>query len=226
MGFIGLLYAPLIQAQSSVLSKGNWYKIATTQTGVHRINAAFLRKAGIDISKINPQNIRLYGNGGSLLPQSNNQPRPNDLIENAIEVVGETDGKFDENDYVIFHAESPHTTFYDASAQRLRHQNNYYSDSTFYFLTISDTKGLRVKNGTTAQSSQTVTTFDDFKFHELDQKNLISSGAKELSGSGREWYGEAFGINTEQSFNQAIEGLVAKSPLLQLVRPMFQHNSI
>ncbi len=213
MGFIGLLYAPLIQAQSSVLSKGNWYKIATTQTGVHRINAAFLRKAGIDISKINPQNIRLYGNGGSLLPQSNNQPRPNDLIENAIEVVGETDGKFDENDYVIFHAESPHTTFYDASAQRLRHQNNYYSDSTFYFLTISDTKGLRVKNGTTAQSSQTVTTFDDFKFHELDQKNLISSGAKELSGSGREWYGEAFGINTEQSFNQAIEGLVANSPI-------------
>jgi hypothetical protein len=213
IGFIGLLYAPFIQAQSSVLSKGTWYKIATTQTGVHKINAAFLRKAGIDVSKINPQNIRLYGNGGALLPQANNQPKATDLIENAIEVIGETDGKFDDNDYVLFYAESPHTVYYDATAQRLRHQNNYYSDSTFYFLTISDIKGLRVKNGTTVQSSQTVNTFDDFRFHELDQKNLISSGAKELSGSGREWYGEAFGINTEQSFNQTIDGLVPNSSI-------------
>lgn len=213
MSFIGLLYSPFIQAQSSVLNKGNWYKIATTQTGIHKINAASLRKAGIDISKINPQNIRLYGNGGALLPQVNNQPRPTDLTENAIEVIGETDGKFDDSDYVIFYAESPHTVYYDVSAQRLRHQNNYYSDSTFYFLTISDTKGLRVMNGTTVQSSQTINTFDDLSFHELDQKNLISSGAKELSGSGREWYGEAFGINTEQSFDQTIEGLVANSLL-------------
>ncbi|GAB3520635.1 type IX secretion system sortase PorU [Emticicia fontis] len=208
-----MLSPQFIQAQSSVLSKGSWYRIATTQTGVHKINAAFLRKAGIDVSKINPQNIRLYGNGGALLPQANNQPRPNDLIENAIEVVGETDGKFDDNDYVLFYAESPHTVSYDANAQRLRHQNNYYSDSTFYFLTIADTKGLRVKNGSTFQSTQIVTTFDDFRFHEIDQKNLISSGAKELSGSGREWYGEAFGINTELSFDQTIEGLVADLPI-------------
>ncbi|MBA4851803.1 type IX secretion system sortase PorU [Emticicia sp. BO119] len=200
-------------AQSSVLSKGTWYKIATTQTGVHKINAAFLRKAGMDISKINPQNIRLYGNGGALLPQANNEARPNDLIENAIEVIGETDGKFDESDYVLFYAESPHTVFYDASIRKISHENNYYSDSTFYFLTIGDTKGLRVKTAPDIPSSQTITTFDDFRFHELDQKNLISSGAKELSGSGREWYGEAFGINTEQSFDHTIAGLVPNSTI-------------
>lgn len=213
IGFICLSSPQFIQAQPSVLSQGTWYKIATTQTGVHKINAAFLKKAGIDLSKINPQNIRLYGNGGALLPQANNQPRPNDLIENAIEVVGENDGKFDDTDYLLFYAESPHTVFYDANTQRLRHQNNYYSDSTFYFLTIGDAKGLRVKNDTTVQASQTINTFDDFRFHELDQKNLISSGAKELSGSGREWYGEAFGINTEQSFDQTIEGLVPNSAI-------------
>ncbi|RYU96051.1 type IX secretion system sortase PorU [Emticicia agri] len=209
--FIGLILPQFVWAQSSVLSKGTWYKIATTQTGIHQINATFLKKAGIDLSKINPQHIRLYGNGGALLPQANNQSRTNDLIENAIEVTGENDGKFDDNDYIIFYAESPHTVFYDENKQRFSHQTNYYSDSTFYFLTVTDTKGLRVKNGTTVQASQSVSTFDDFRFHELDRKNLISSGAKELSGSGREWYGEAFGINTEQSFDQTIEGLVPGS---------------
>lgn len=213
IGILGLFYAQLGHAQPSVLSTGTWYKIATTQTGVHRINAAFLKKAGLDISKINPQNIRLYGNGGALLPQANNQIRPNDLIENAIEVIGESDGKFDDNDYIIFYAESPHTVFYDSVVQRLRHQNHYYSDSTFYFLTIADTKGLRIRNGNTVPASQTITTFDDFRFHELDQRNLVSSGAKELSGSGREWYGEAFGINTELSFDHTIEGLVPNSPV-------------
>lgn len=213
IGLIILLYINSVQAQSSVLSTGTWYKIATTQTGVHKINAAFLKKAGIDISKVNPQNIRLFSNGGALLPQANNQARPDDLIENAIEVIGENDGRFDDNDYLIFYAESPHTVWYDATAQRFRHQNNYYSDSTFYFLTIAGTKGLRIKNGANIQSSQLVTTFDDFRFHELDQRNLISSGAKELSGSGREWYGEAFGINTELSFDQTIEGLVPNSAI-------------
>lgn len=213
VGFLCLFYASFVQAQSSVLSTGTWYKIAVTQTGVHKINAAFLKKAGIDLSKVNPQHIRLFGNGGALLPQANNQSRPDDLIENAIEVIGENDGKFDDNDYIIFYAESPHIVYYDATAQRLRHQNHYYSDSTFYFLTVADTKGLRIRNGITSQSSQTVNTFDDFRFHELDQRNLISSGAKELSGSGREWYGEAFGINAELSFDHTIEGLVPNSPI-------------
>jgi hypothetical protein len=213
IGVLSLFYLQSVQAQSSVLSSGTWYKIATTQTGVHKINAAFLKKAGIDLSKVNPQYIRLYGNGGALLPQANNLSRPEGLIENAIEVIGENDGKFDENDYVIFYAESPHIVYYDTLAQRLRHQNHYYSDSTFYFLTIADTKGLRIRNGNIAQSSQVVTSFDDFRFHEFDLRNLISSGAKELSGSGREWYGEAFGINTELSFDYTIEGLLPDSPI-------------
>lgn len=211
VGCFVLFYNQTVSGQESVLSKGTWYRLATTQTGVHRINANFLKKAGVDITKINPQYIRLYGNGGAILPQANAQVRPNDLIENAIEVIGEADGKFDEADYILFYAESPHVVFYDSNQQRLKHQNNYYSDSSFVFLTVSDTPGLRIKNANSVQSAQTITTFDDFRFHELDQRNLISSGARELSGSGREWYGEPFGINTELSFDQTIEGLIPNS---------------
>jgi hypothetical protein len=134
------------QAQTSVLAKGDWYKIATTRSGVHKIDATFLKKIGIDVAKINPQNIRIFGNGGGTLPQANDVPRPSDLIENAIEVMGENDGKFDASDYLLFYSESPHKILYNADNQRFIHQNNPYSDSVFYFLNVSDTKGLRIKN--------------------------------------------------------------------------------
>lgn len=213
IAFIFPGYCNELYAQSSVLSNGSWYKIATTQTGVHRINAGFLRKAGIDISKVNPQNIKLYGNGGAMLPQANNAQRPTDLIENAIEVSGESDGKFDESDYILFYAESPHIISYDVIYQQFSHQQNYYSDTTFYFLTIADTKGLRVGNGKTSEAATTITTFDDFRFHESDQKNLISSGIRELGGSGREWYGEPLGGITDVNFDETIDGLVPNSTI-------------
>ncbi|WP_337043028.1 type IX secretion system sortase PorU [Emticicia sp. 17c] len=214
LGCVTMLWPHLTFSQTSVLSKGVWYKIATTQTGVYKIDAGLLTRAGIDLTKVNPQNIKLFGNGGALLPQPNATARPQDLTENAIEVAGEADGRFDAGDYILFYAESPHTISYDTTAKRLKHQHNYYSDSTFYFLTIADTKGLRVSNASLTASDKSVTSFDDFQVHELNQKNMISSGAKELSGSGREWYGEAFGVSTELSFSQTIEGLLPDSPVL------------
>ena len=38
-------------------------------------------------------------------------PRPNDLVENAIFVSGEGDGKFDSEDYILFYGRG--TNFWD-----------------------------------------------------------------------------------------------------------------
>lgn len=208
-----LLFSILSYAQSSVLTTGEWYKIATTRTGVHKIDAAFLKDAGIDIAKLNPQNIRIFGNGGGILPQANNAPRAKDLTENLIEAVGENDGKFDATDYILFYTESPHRTLYNSTNQQFTHQNNPYSDTTFVFLNISDTKGLRIKNQTLMSSSNNIRTFDDFSFHELDQKNVVSLGGRDLGGSGREWYGESFGVSPELSFDLKTEGIIPNSSI-------------
>ena len=200
-------------AQSSVLAKGEWYKIATTRTGVHKIDANFFKKTGIDISKINPQNLKIFGNGGGVLPQVNSAARLQDLTENAIEVFGESDGKFDQTDYLLFYAESPHTINYNIDNQSFTHQNNPYSDTTFYFLNIADTKGLRIKSQVLVNATKNVNSFDDFMFHELDQKNIISSGGRDLGGSGREWYGESFGATSEISFDLKTEGIIPNSSI-------------
>jgi len=214
---INLTFSILISvfsyAQSSVLAAGEWYKISTTRTGVHKIDAAFLKDAGIDITKLNPQNIRIFGNGGGVLPQANNTPRAKDLIENLIEIIGENDGKFDVSDYILFYSESPHKILYNTINQQFIHQNNPYSDTTFVFLNISDIKGLRIKNQTLVSSINNISTFDDFSFHELDQKNVVSLGGRDLGGSGREWYGESFGVSPDISFDLKTEGIVLNSSI-------------
>ncbi|WP_064197683.1 MULTISPECIES: type IX secretion system sortase PorU [Emticicia] len=208
-----LLFSVFSYAQSSVLATGEWYKIATTRTGLHKINATFLKDAGIDVTKLNPQNIRIFGNGGGVLPQANNALRAKDLTENFIEIVGENDGKFDATDYIIFYTESPHRVLYNTNNQQFTHQNNPYSDTTFVFLNISDTKGLRIKNQTLVSSTNNIKSFDDFTFHEIDQKNVVSLGGRDLGGSGREWYGESFGVSPDISFDLKTEGIIPNSSI-------------
>ena len=54
---------------NSVLSDGEIYKIAVTQTGIHQLTYSFLKdELGIDIDAVDPRQIKLYGNGGGLLP--------------------------------------------------------------------------------------------------------------------------------------------------------------
>ncbi len=181
--FVGLTQ---VMAQHSVLTNGTWLKIGVTQAGIYQLDADFLRKAGIEPSTLNPKNLKLYGNGGGMLPQANATPRPNDLTENAIFVEGEADGKFDNQDFILFYGQSPHAILYDSTTQRFRHEYNLYSDTTFYFLTISATPSLRIVDRNAITATKTVTTFDDYVFQEQDLKNMVQSG--------REWYGEDFGL--------------------------------
>ncbi len=94
-------------AGESVLSTGDWYKIKVTESGIYKISYADLQSYGIDPTSINPKNIKLYGNGNGMLPETNDKPRIDDLYENAIVVMGQEDGSFDENDYVLFFGQSP-----------------------------------------------------------------------------------------------------------------------
>ena len=50
---------------SSVLSTGKWAKISVSSTGIHRLTADVIRKAGFsDMAK-----VRVYGFGGNLVPE-------------------------------------------------------------------------------------------------------------------------------------------------------------
>jgi len=66
-------------ANSSVLSSGIWYKIRVKNNGIHKIDYSFLQSIGVNPQSINPRNIKIFGNGGGMLPQANNIDRLDDL---------------------------------------------------------------------------------------------------------------------------------------------------
>lgn len=192
-----------INAQS-VLKEGNTYKIAVTESGIHKIDADLLNQIGININTINPKNIHIYGYGSGMLTQANNEFRYEDLPENAIFVSGEDDGSFDNQDYILFYASSPDKWSYNSTEQLFEHERNLYADTTYYFLKIDNEAGLRVQN----QANQTgatfsVSQFDDYVFHESEERNVIQSG--------RLWLGELFDNVTEYDFNFEAEGIVSSS---------------
>ncbi len=194
-------------AANSVLATGSWYKIGVPANGIYKIDAAFLNSLGINTSNIDPRNIRIYGNGGGMLPEENADFRYGDLQENAIVVVGENDGRFDQGDYVLFYGKGPNQWNYKPATQRFEHEVNHYSDLYYYFITTSLGQGKRI--GTVASTSNPnnfSAAFDDFAFHEKDEYNVLQSG--------REWYGDIFNFSvTNRNFPFTFSNLDASVPV-------------
>lgn len=189
-----LVVQQFLQAGQSVLSSGRWYKFSVTASGVYRLNYDDLSAIGIDLSDTDPRNIRIYGNGGRMLSESLSQPRPDDLLENAVLIVGEDDGVFDPEDYILFYAEGPVSWNYSPFYQKFEHHVNLYSRKAYYFLTVAENPGKRIAAAVppTGDPTAVITRFNDFACHELDSVNLIKSG--------KEWYGEVFSNVTERAY--------------------------
>jgi hypothetical protein len=178
---------------NSILATGEWYKLAVSNSGIYKIDYNTIRGLGIDPRQVNPANARIFGNGGGMLPERNDRYRHDDLIENPIFISGGQDGRFDAEDYILFYAQSAHT--WRRNGQQFQHVVNIYSDSNYCFLTFNGGVGSprRISARTSlGNASQTVTTYNDYQVHEKELVNLISSG--------REWYGEGFGVKNSYTF--------------------------
>ena len=55
-------------AEHSVLASGRWAKIRVSETGVHQLTDAVIRKAGFN----NLSKVKIYGYGGNLQPEALN----------------------------------------------------------------------------------------------------------------------------------------------------------
>ncbi len=196
-------------ASSSVLSSGDWYKIGVTQTGVFRINHAFLRQLGINTDDLPSAAINIYGNSVGMLPELNSVYRPDDLLKNAIYVADGGDGKFDPEDYILFYARNSHNWSYNTPGGYYEHRRNMYSDTSYYFINIETTapapKRIASQTPVTASPSHTVTTFDDYVTFENDDVNLLKSG--------REWFGDLYDYIVERSYTLSFPNIVPTEPI-------------
>ncbi len=182
-----LLQAQRVYAANSVLATGNWIKIGIKQAGVYKIDAASIASMNLAAGSIGSASIKLFGNGGAMLPEPNAQFRNDDLVENAIEVVDGGDGIFSGNDYLLFYANGPHQWLKDSLNKQFNHIKNLYADTAYYYLSIGGT-GKRLNTKTAPANSNTVVnSFNERYFYENDLVNLQNSG--------KEWLGESFSSN-------------------------------
>ena len=180
--------------ENSVLSNGSWHKIRVDQGGAYKLTYSQLQEMGFDVSQP-ASKIALYGNGGGILTEANSGFRHDDLVENPIKIIGGADGSFDAGDYIIFYGDRPVQWSYNYAKQNFYHENNYYDDYTYYFVGLkANGSGKRIQTAplVTDPATVDVTTFDDYAFHEVDERNL--------AGSGRTWFGEVFDFNLNQTF--------------------------
>ena len=197
-----LIKAQRTYAANSVLKEGNWYKIAVREEGIYKVDIAFLIAAGINTTNLSSSAIRLFGNGGQMIEENNNTPRPDDLPENAIMVFDGGDGIFNNNDYFIFYATGPDGWKKDSVNATFKHRKNIYSDQSYYFIQIGGT-GSRIATSNALTPNISINSFNARYFHELDTVNFLKSG--------RQWYGEEFsnspGQLTNRNFNVNIPGI-------------------
>jgi hypothetical protein len=194
---------------ASALSAGTWFKISVKGPGVYKMDLAFLSSLGVNTSNLSSNAIRLYGNGGQMLAESNSGPWLDDLQENAIMLADGGDGMLNGSDYILFYAAGPDEWEKDSLNQRFIHRKNIYSDRSYYFLTIGGT-GKRISPSTVVSSpAVTISSFSERYFHELDTVNFLNSG--------KEWYGEELsnlpGRTLTRSFTIPVPGIVIGSAL-------------
>lgn len=187
--------------ENSVLSSGNWYRFYVQKSGVYKISKSFLSSLGLN-TNVDPRKIKIYGNGGRMLPLLNSADYPMDLTENAVQFIGESDGTFDSQDYILFYAEGM-----DQWNNDYKSNLNIYANRSYYYVTAQGGDGKRITNMTQPAGpvTTTITTFDNYKFHELEEVNIEKLG--------RVWFGESFSVDNDREFEFEFENLVTSLPI-------------
>ena len=202
------LSAPEKFITNSVMSSGQWYKIAIPSTGVYKIDYAFLASNGFAVNGLNPEHIHIFGNGMGMLPENNAISRPDDLVNNPIEIIGDSDGTFDPGDYMLFFANGADETRFVGN--RLTTIKNVYTPVSYYFICIDASKTpnrIEFAQLSSAVPTHSVMATDQLLVYEKDERRY------EDSPSGKRWYGELFDFLLQHSFNFNLPGLVTSDPI-------------
>ena len=196
---------PHLAVDRSALADGTWYKVPIRESGVYRIDRAFLRDSlgvGDDVAL---SSVAVYGVGGRILPALNAAPRPADLEEVASAVVG---------DGLLFYAEGPQ--WWDwvtppTGDGYWSHDISPFSDVSHYFVCVDAPSPRRVQTEAAATGATAVAEVAQRRFYEVDLTNIPRDG----SGSGLDWLGSELlsGGTPLTVLGAPISGAVASTPL-------------
>jgi len=165
-------------SSSSVLSSGQWFKIAVVQDGIYRIDFSKLKQLGLT----DPSNPKIFGNNFGQLSYYNDDPKPDDLNEIGIYKNTGSDGIFNEGDYLLFFGQGTGRWKFNPSTGDYDFVHHNYSDTAYYFITSGDTPAKKIADAVqpSALPDYYSSSSDALYFYKKEIENLLKSG--------REWY--------------------------------------
>ena len=164
---------------SSVLSTGTWYKFEAPDEGIYKITKTMLSSYGIDANTVDPRTIKIYNNGGKILPEDVFASAPTDLVENAILYQGDpSDGKFHDADYILFYGRGTNFWEYDSTEGKIVRRFDPYSKQNYYWITSGGSSGKRMQNKVSGSglAGYVQTTTKAFAYNKDEIINIASSG--------------------------------------------------
>jgi hypothetical protein len=183
---------------ASVLASGTWVKMRLQKDTIYKLTKSQLTDMGVT----NPASASIYGNGGAMLSEVPGATRTDDLAEIPTYKVYASDGTLS---YLLFYATGPTKWNYSKSSKVFLHTLNLYSDYAYYFITsdAGTAKKAVATASLTTNPTNTVSTYDDYSYHDANTRNLLSTG--------KQWLGEEFDSDLTQDFVFSFQNIVASS---------------
>ncbi|MBP9583553.1 MAG: type IX secretion system sortase PorU, partial [Ignavibacterium sp.] len=115
---------------------------------------------------------------------------------------------------ILFYGKGPHQWKIPNSPTlaNINHQNNIYSDESYYFIKLGGSVGKRIVAETAEQGSPSVkySTFHDYTFIEKDETNLYQVG--------QQWFGDNYTIQNKKQYIIPFENIDSSSNIIVRVR--------
>jgi len=183
-----------------------WVRIAVTENGVTRITGAELAAAGVDMTDLYSDSLRLFYSGGESPPESLSLPEP-ELSQISIMVEDGDDGLFGTGDRILFYAQGPDRYEFRSGVEV--YVKNIYDSRNYYWLAVGGFEGEPLlrwssKSGL-LDGTPDVTTSSTRKSVRFEQENLIK-----IDGDGRirNYYDWFWSDNQEQTISINLPDLV------------------
>ncbi|MBN8702495.1 MAG: hypothetical protein J0M08_05495 [Bacteroidetes bacterium] len=186
-----------------------YYKIKVVKDGVYKLDSTTLAKSGFPVATIDPRNLQLFARGK----------------EQPMHIVGQNDGKFNTNDYLLFYGVRndgylDSALYLGGAASQPNPYYSLYNDTAIYFLTYNSSltnKRFALESDITFSSytpinyvwKKEVSYFSAFY---LDgATNVFNSTDAEFTNS-EGWFDTRIDLNVTRSYNLPTNNIYTLGP--------------